>query len=135
MKTHTTSKISNSLAVALALTASAALLHAGPPPGFYHRATPITTAAEADAIKPDDTVMLVCAACKTVDVTQPQFHPVNGKLSRQLFTVGSIHKCGHCGGMISVVQGKTADSMQHNCSMCGEGAVFCCAVPASPEKN
>lgn len=44
------------------------------------------------------------------------------------FVVGSKHTCSECGGEITVVKGKTTDSMQTNCSKCGEGSVTCCAT-------
>ena len=111
-----------------ALVLSSASLIAGPGPQFWNRATPVTTTKEADALKPGDTAVMVCAACKTVMVREARHVGPPSKGSEQWFTIGTKHQCGHCGGEMSVVKGKTTDSMQHNCSMCGEGAAFCCAV-------
>jgi hypothetical protein len=57
-----------------------------------------------------------------------------GKGHDEWFVLGSKHHCDRCGGEITVVKGKTTDSMQHNCSKCGEGAAFCCVAPAPDGK-
>ena len=128
------------MAVTLLLGAAAALIYAGPPPDFWNRTRPITTGKEAKAVKPDDTVVMVCGACKTVAVLDAVFGYFPGSddvdnYRYQWVAVGSKHKCDHCGGEITVVQGKTKDEMQHNCSKCGEGAAFCCVAPAVPDKK
>lgn len=129
MKTNHLSKnligLGSVLALAVGLSSSAI---AGPGPQFWNRATPVTTAKEADALKPGDTAVMVCGACKTVLVRDSKYVGPGGKGHMEWFTIGKKHKCDHCGGEMSVVRGKTTDSMQHNCSMCGEGAAFCCAV-------
>lgn len=116
---------------AAALLLSATSLIAGPGPEYWARTKPVTTAKEADALKPGDTAVMVCGACKTVLVRESKHIGPLSKGSEQWFTIGSKHQCGHCGGEMSVIKGKTTDSMQHNCSMCGEGAAFCCAVTGS----
>jgi len=113
----------------------ASFAHAGPPPEFWNRARPITTTTEAAAVKPDDTVMMVCGACKSVMIRDSKHFGPTGKGHDEWFVIGSKHKCDHCGGEITIARGKTADSMQHNCSMCGEGAAFCCAASAVTEKK
>ena len=118
-----------------ALGALASFAYAGPGPQFWNRATPITTTKEAEAVKPDDTVMMVCGACKTVMIRNSKHVGPPSKGHEEWFTIGSKHQCDHCGGEISVVRGKTADSMQHNCSMCGEGAAFCCVAPEAADKK
>ena len=114
--------------VVAVLGISTASLIAGPGPQYWNRATPVTSTKEADALKPGDTAVMVCGACKTVLVRDSRHVGPPGKGYEQWFTIGAKHKCDHCGGEMSVVRGKTSDSMQHNCSMCGEGAAFCCAV-------
>jgi len=116
--------------VGTAVSLSTVTLVAGPGPQFWNRATPVTTTAEAKAVKPGDTVMMVCGACKTVVLTEFKSAQPNGRPPMSWFEVGSKHECEHCGGAITIVRGKTTDSMQHNCSKCGEGAAFCCAVKA-----
>lgn len=116
------------LFAAVALSALASFAHAGPPPEFWNRTKPVTTVKEAEAVKPDDSLAMVCGACKTVMIRDSKHVGPPSKGHEEWFTIGSKHKCDHCGGEISVVKGKTADSMQHNCSRCGAGAAFCCAV-------
>jgi hypothetical protein len=118
-----------------ALGVLASFAYAGPPPDFWNRARPITTTQEAATVKPDDTVMMVCGACKSVMIRDSKHFGPAGKGHDEWFVIGSKHKCDHCGGEITIVRGKTADSMQHNCSMCGEGAAFCCAAPAVADKK
>ena len=115
-------------AAAAALVLSSVSLVAGPAPEFWNLARPVITTKAADAVKPDETAMMVCGACKTVMVRSSRSVGSPNQNHQEWFIVGSKHKCDHCGGEMSVVRGKTADSMQHNCSMCGEGAAFCCAV-------
>jgi len=114
--------------VGAVLSLSTASLIAGPGPQFWNRTTPVTTTKEADALKPSDTAVMVCGACKTVLVRDSRHVGPAGKGYEEWFTIGAKHKCDHCGGEMAVVRGKATDSMQHNCSMCGEGAAFCCAV-------
>lgn len=121
--------------VSAALSAFASFAHAGPPSEFWNRTRTVTNVKEAEAVKPDDTLATVCGACKTVMIRDSKHIGPPSKGHEEWFAIGSKHKCDHCGGTISVVNGKTKDSMQHNCSMCGEGAAFCCAAPAAAEKK
>ena len=115
------------LTVALSLTTSVV---AGPGPEFWNRTKPITTTKEATAVKADATLAMVCTACKTVLIHDSRHVGPLGKGHDEWFVIGSKHQCGNCGGEISVVQGKTTDSMQHNCTKCGQSAAFCCVAPA-----
>ncbi len=133
MKIHISSNLIKSVAVTLLLSASSVLIYAGPGPQFWNRPNPVTTVKEAEAVKPDDTVVMVCGACKTAMIRDSKHVGPPGKGHEEWFTVGSKHQCDHCGGEITVVKGKSKDSMQHNCSMCGESAAFCCAAPATPK--
>ena len=130
MKTNTATRL---ILATAAFCVLASFAHAGPPPEFWNRARPITTVKEAEAVKPDDTVVMVCGACKSAMVRDSKHAGPLSKGHEEWFTIGSKHKCDHCGGEITVVRGKTKDSMQHNCSMCGEGAAFCCAASAIPK--
>jgi hypothetical protein len=114
------------LAVTMGL---ASLVHAGPPPEFWNRTKPIANVKEAAAVKDEATVAMVCGTCKTVLIRDGRYVGPSGKGRMDWFTIGSEHKCDHCGGTIKVVKGKTTDSMAHNCSKCGEHAAFCCTVP------
>jgi len=119
--------------LALALAIVVPTVSAGPGSEYYRNLGQIKTQTEAKAIEPESTVMMVCGACKTVKITQFKSEFSSGRPPMRWFEVGSKHECEHCGGTITVVQGKTKDTMQHNCSKCGEGAAFCCA--AAPEKK
>lgn len=107
------------------LTALASFVFAGPGPQYWTATKPVTTFSEAKEVGPDDTVTMQCKTCKTVLIRNAKHVGPQGKGSEEWFTVGSKHTCGECKGTITVVQGKTKDSMQHNCSKCGEGAVTC----------
>ena len=135
MKNYISSNLKKSVAVTLLLGVFAALIYAGPGPEFWNRTKPVTTVKDAKAVKPGDTVAMVCGACKTALIRDSKHVGAPNQGNREWFTIGSKHSCDHCGGTITVVKGKTTDSMQHNCSMCGEGAAFCCAAPAVPEKK
>lgn len=108
-----------------ALAAFGSFAFAGPGPQYWTATKPVTTFSEAKAAGPDDTVTMQCKTCKTVLIRNAKHVGPQGKGSEEWFTVGSKHTCGECKGTITVVQGKTKDSMQHNCSKCGEGAVTC----------
>ena len=117
------------LVLALAIVVPTAT--AGPGPQYWRDLGQIKTQTQAKEIEPDATVMLVCGACKTVKLTEFKSSQTNGRPPMSWMEVGSKHDCEHCGGTITVVKGKTKDEMQHNCSKCGEGAAFCCAVEAA----
>lgn len=119
----------------IALTYSVPLAVAGPGIDYWRNAGQIKTVQEANALKPGTEMMLVCGACKTVRVSEHKSDWPNGKGPRNWVEVGTKHECGHCGGTITVVNGKTKDEMQHNCSKCGEGAAFCCAMTPGKEKQ
>lgn len=119
--------------LALALTFVVPAASAGPGSEYWRNLGRLTTQAQAKAIEPDSMVMLVCGACKTVKLTEYKSPQSNGRPPMAWLEIGSKHECEHCGGTITVVNGKTKDEMQHNCSKCGEGAAFCCA--AAPEKK
>ena len=124
--------------LAIALWTLAPFAHAGPAQNGTS-AIPITTTKEATAVKAGDKVVMACSACKTVALSDAVYMRRSGgeidDYGYVWLTVGSKHQCKHCGGEITVVKGKTTDSMQHNCSKCGEGAAFCCVAPAATEKK
>jgi hypothetical protein len=118
------------LALTLTLLVPAALIGATP---NCCNAEQVKTMAAAKDIKPDSTVMMVCSSCKTVKLSQFGTKQTNGRPPLAWMEIGTKHECGSCGGTITVVDGKTTDEMQHNCSKCGEGAAFCCV--AHPDKT
>jgi hypothetical protein len=116
-----------------AFGALASFASAGPGIQYWTRAKPVTTFTEAKAVGADETVTMQCKGCKTSMIRNSKHVGPSGKGREEWFTVGSKHTCDECKGEITVVKGKTDDSMQHNCSKCGEGAVTCCAT--TPEKS
>lgn len=132
---NTKSHIFRVLSAIAALGALASLVYAGPGPQFWQRAKPVTTFTEAKKVGPNDTVTMQCNHCKTVLIRDSKHVGPMGKGHEEWLTIGSKHTCEECKGEITVVKGKTADSMQHNCSKCGEGAVTCCVAPAVEKKK
>lgn len=126
---------SNTLRLLLAtatLGALASLASAGPGIEYWQRGKHVTTFTEAKAAAPDALVTMKCDHCKTVMIhdTKRVGPPAKGSERPLWFTVGSKHTCDECKGEITVVKGKTEDSMQHDCSTCGEASVTCCIVAA-----
>jgi hypothetical protein len=94
------------------------------PMGMKH----IKTQAEAEALKPADSIAMVCSKCKYVMV-----HTVTTDKSHiKMMTIGDKHKCDDCGGNVEVVgtgkgKGKN-EEVKHVCSHCGDDAMFVCAT-------
>jgi hypothetical protein len=86
----------------------------------------IKTPAEAEALKPGDSIVMVCDKCKSVMV-----HNVTTEKGHiKVMTVGQKHLCPGCESTITVVgTGKSArDEVKHTCAKCGDDSVFCCAT-------
>jgi hypothetical protein len=87
----------------------------------------ITTQAQAEALKPGDSMSMTCTKCKSVMVQKV----TTDKAHVKMMTVGEKVKCS-CGGTVEVVatgkgEGKDAE-VKHVCSKCGDDAMFCSAV-------
>jgi hypothetical protein len=86
----------------------------------------IKTPAQAEELKPGDSMVMVCGKCKSV-----MLHNVSTEKGHiQVMTVGEKHLCPGCDSTIEVVgtgKGKH-DEVKHVCSKCGEDSVFCCAT-------
>jgi hypothetical protein len=85
----------------------------------------IKTQKEAEALKPGDTIAMVCSKCKSVmihNVTTEKGHI-------KVMTVGEKHLCPGCESTITVVGvGHGAkNAVKHVCEKCGDDSVFCCA--------
>jgi len=86
----------------------------------------IKTKAEADALKPGDTIAMVCTKCKTVAIQRVTVEKGHIKT----VTPGEKHLCTGCNTYIKVVgTGKQAkDEVKHVCEGCGDESAFCCAT-------
>jgi hypothetical protein len=86
----------------------------------------IKTPAEAEALKPGDSITMVCAKCKSV-----MLHNLSTEKGQiKVMTVGEKHMCPGCESTITVVgtgKGKH-DEVKHTCEKCGDDSVFCCAT-------
>ena len=97
----------------------------------------IRTPAEAEALKPGDSIAMACTKCKSVmihNVTTEKGHV-------KTMTVGEKHMCPGCNSTITVVgrgkgPGGARNEVKHVCEKCGEDSVFCCATkPGSGTKG
>ena len=93
----------------------------------------IKTEAEVEALKPGDSITMVCAKCKSV-----MLHNVSTEKGHiQVMTVGQKHLCPGCDSTITVVgtgKGKH-DEVKHTCAKCGDDSVFCCATKPGEGKT
>lgn len=89
---------------------------------------PITTRAEAEALKPGDEIAMACTNCKSIMVHRVTKERGQGAAS--VMTVGEKHLCPGCNTYIETVgRGKGAkDEIRHVCEKCGDESVFCCAT-------
>lgn len=90
----------------------------------------ITTQAQAEALKPGDSMAMACSKCKDVMVQKVGTDNAHIKM----MTVGEKSMCHGCGGTVEVVAtgkgtGKDAE-VKHVCSKCGDDAMFCTATKA-----
>lgn len=95
----------------------------GNPP---YKWAPVATKAEADAVKPGDSIAMVCAKCKTVSVT---LVTQDTKTKTKLIP-GEKHLCEGCNSTIEVVGSKAHNKeiIKHVCKACGDDSAFCCAT-------
>ena len=93
----------------------------------------LDTKEEADALKTDDSIAMVCAKCKTVWVTRvkqgvkgAQLLMANGQPTELIGT----HACKGCNSTITVVGHAKGDitELKHSCGACGDDSAFCCAT-------
>jgi hypothetical protein len=88
----------------------------------------ITTQAQAEALKPGDSMSMTCSKCKDVMVQKV----TTDKAHVKMMTVGEKVMCHGCDGTVEVVatgkgRGKNAE-VKHVCSKCGDDAMFCSAT-------
>ena len=128
--------LSSGLAVALAFAlwsprpARAADRPADLPKGAHDMAQMqhITTQAQAEALKPGDSMSMTCTKCKSVMVQKVTADKAHVKM----MTVGEKVMCHASDGTVEIVatgkgEGKNAE-VKHVCSKCGDDAMFCSAV-------
>ncbi len=86
----------------------------------------ITTRAQAEVLKPGDSVAMVCAKCKTVAIQTVTVE--KGHIKH--VTPGEKHLCAGCNSYIKVVGvGKESTrELKHVCEGCGDASAFCCAT-------
>ena len=93
----------------------------------------INTQAEAEALKPDDSIAMVCVKCKTVWTSRVQQGTKGAQLlmaNGQPTELIGTHACAGCGGkwtITGVGKGATTE-LKHSCTACGDGSGFCCAT-------
>ncbi len=94
---------------------------------------PVTTVEQANALKDDDTMAMVCSKCKTVWVTRvkqgvkgAQMLMENGQPKELIGT----HACAGCNSELTVVgvQKGAHTELKHSCKVCGDDSAFCCAT-------
>jgi hypothetical protein len=102
----------------------------------------VETKEQADALKPDDTMAMVCAKCKTVYTTRVKQGVKGAQLlmaNNQTTELVGTHACAGCGGTWTITGvGKDAKSeLKHSCTACGDDSGFCCATTpdAKPTKG
>ena len=96
----------------------------------------IKTQAEAEALKPGDSMSMTCGKCKSVMVQKV----TNDKAHIKMMTIGEKVMCHACDGTVEVVgtgrgKGKN-EEVKHVCSKCGDDGMFCSATkPGSGAKK
>ena len=132
MKHRVISVVGSALAIALALVvwlpvAARAAQHAQGAHGMMQMQH-ITTQAQAEALKPGDSMSMACSTCKNVMVRTVTTDNAHVKM----MTVGEKDRCDVCGGTVTVVatgKGKGKDAeVKHVCSKCGDDKMFCSAT-------
>ena len=88
----------------------------------------IRTLAEAEAMKPGDSMSMTCIKCKSVMVQKVG----TDKAHIKMMTIGEKTMCHACDGTVEVVgtgkgTGKN-EEVKHVCSKCGDDAMFCSAT-------
>ena len=136
--------LSTGVAAALALTAwTSGSVDAADHPADHQKGAhdmtqmqQIKTQAQAEALKPGDSMSMTCIKCKSTTVQQVTADMAHVKM----MTVGEKVMCPSCDGTVEIVatgkgEGKEAE-VNHVCSKCGDDAMFCAATkPGSGSMN
>ena len=93
----------------------------------------LETRGQADALKTDDTLAMVCAKCRTVYVTRVK----QGVKGAEILQAGGqpkeligTHACAGCNSTMTITGvGKGKEAVyKHSCGSCGDDSAFCCAT-------
>ena len=112
--------------------------YAGPGPDYWQRmerAQADYKAKAASSVKTPNKAapaQMSCDACQTVVLRESGWIGPPSKGHLDWFTVGAKHSCVHCGGEIKVVRGRTTNTLQHNCPMCGKDSAQCFVAVQTP---
>jgi hypothetical protein len=94
---------------------------------------PIQSQEQAQALPEGSRVAMVCAKCKTVQVTTEK------KNFLTWFTPKTKHLCPGCGGYWIYTQrsvkGLERAPYAHTCSKCGSDSAFCCSSPPTKTRG
>ena len=87
----------------------------------------IKTQAQAEALKPGDSISMACNKCKSIMVMTV----TSGNEHVKMMTIGEKSMCDSCGGAVEVAgtgkgEGKNQE-VKFVCSKCGDDAMFVCA--------
>ncbi len=100
----------------------------------------IETKQDADALKTDDSVAMVCAKCKTVWVTRVKQGVKGAQILNehgQPTEIIGTHPCAGCKSTLTVVGHAKGDitELKHSCGACGADSAFCCATKPGSGKT
>ena len=86
----------------------------------------ISTRAQAEALKPGDSIAMACVKCKSVAIQTVTLE--KGHIKHVI--PGEKHLCPGCNSYIKVVGvGKESNrELRHVCDSCGDSSAFCCAT-------
>lgn len=85
----------------------------------------IETPADAEAVKPGDSIAMACGKCKTITVTLV----TQDTKTKTKLIAGEKHLCPGCNSIITVVGSKAhgKEVIKHTCKVCGDESAFCCS--------
>ena len=89
---------------------------------------PIQTAADAQAVKPGDTIVMSCPKCKNSWITVVEKPAKTGATPETKYI--ARHECPGCETkLVTEGTGKQAkDVLKHVCKNCGSEDAFCCVM-------
>ena len=95
----------------------------------------VETTQDLNALRPDDTMTMVCAKCKTVWTTRVKQGVKGAQVLNergQPTEVIGTHACKGCNSTLTVVgvQKGAHTELKHTCTACGDDSAFCCATKA-----